>query len=620
MNHISNSELSTNDELSAYDVESSSTLDNSCASSTNLMYDQEHGFNNHPPFALNRTSYDHHLYQQGYLGFQQQCTFNTEHLINNEYPKWLSSGLENSQVDNQLSSSNLERYQYAGSAESGSNNCGYRYDMPSCFTRTNQSSSWEKEIESNSSCNSSKFFPFNNGTEIYASTVSNYPSFPLETNECEYPTQQYNFDTNAQQSTQDSRYNEELCFLGDKIMPGESIICTQQMPISNYNAYDNNKFCENNEPSTSNISYSLEQFNQGNAIRKNKKLMPTLKEKFTVSPLHLHKDLKPSELSLSVSYILAIENISVDTNDIRIFILKKIKGSKHPPDENTSLPYESCSMDLIPTLIKTRQYIKKIISPHIIGLHGDMDVPVCEGMSIHDIRILLVNNNNFFIKLSERCNQLKLDIMSFSKNGDVSRVLQSSVNVYLGKVLHKFYFPPSIKKSLVFRKNISKMIIKCVSCLPEKIRIVIENVRLEILKGWLFTKYHGVYLYNSYLRKTYATCVEVQEAIVRDNLLIDKMHVVTESIEKGSISSFYDSMKILGLVDRIFDLAKNSTDRLMNEMRESFVFNGKILVHLDEISVKNMVDHLIIDIVNMSVESYRKLCTDKTINKVVVSN
>lgn len=564
MHHISNSVLSTNSEHPDNTIESSLIPPDPCSEQYDFTSDQ-------CCFEVKPRSTLH------YFGIQQQPIdkSNYRHHTSGEYGHSLYN-LEGDQTSPQPSSTGLTHGTYPYNAESESIQCDTVVGSPVCFPKINQ---WEQ-------------------------------------------AQQYSSSTDGQ-CIHEEYYGEgygygERQFFG-KMAPSTSMTTVAQTflpssndPVtygSNTSSYENNY--DNATPSSSSsvtIGKSAEQPNPNLTIGVENKSM--------ISSVYRYKNPKIAISSISISYVTAIKDIGIDTSKLRIFVLDLIKSSTKTLSNKIKSNefYYSCSMNLTPTLIKARQYIKKVISPHIIELHGDdTNFPIRIGMSIHDIKCLMVNNNEFFSKLSERCIQLGSSMMTESISDDISLVLQSSFNVGSKELSYRFNLPKIKRRSVNFKRKMSEIIAECIFCLPEEIRGVIINAQLGVIKGWLFSNCHGACFYSAYLKNICAICIETHNKILESRILADKVQDIAEDISVCGVSCFYALMDGSGLLDHIRNLAKTSTYELTAQLRRSPVFDGEVVVNLNETSVREIAGYLVRDIIRLSLESYKEICVGKVV-------
>lgn len=323
------------------------------------------------------------------------------------------------------------------------------------------------------------------------------------------------------------------------------------------------------------------------------------------------------------AYLFAAEYIDVYDKEFECLVLDKIrhhviKSCGHSSESKI----QSIKVDVCETFSNAKKYLMRKITPHIIGIGSSQNVPISLGMSVEDIRSLLISNERFFHELSERCKQLKTELLGCS---DITGIVQRVIIFRFEDKYINLDVSPTEEYTVLLINSMRKALVEHISYLPEKIRSIIENSSSNSIKDWLFSHCHGAYIYNQSLERVYNICSSIHKKILEDASLTESLTVIAQKISsqavignngrsryrKGVVKVLQSyKLKDTPILNYIGSIADGSIYLLVKELSNSFVIYKDSVINLNASIAKKMAVHISKDIKIMSLRDYKKLCSD----------
>ncbi|CUT17819.1 MULTISPECIES: hypothetical protein [Candidatus Ichthyocystis] len=305
-------------------------------------------------------------------------------------------------------------------------------------------------------------------------------------------------------------------------------------------------------------------------------------------------------------------------NFIACNVISAVKKKKEPYGVRF---YQSCSLDLSVTRNNAKLFVFNKVSSCMNGIDDGEDVVLSEGMSIEDIKSLMLSNE-FFLKLSDKCKLIKRSV-SLSSESDIPSLVQSKIKIFSEKcgVGYVFSLSSNKKKSLSFIVNTKRMIERVILSLPEGFSSVVGRSTDDDIKSWFFSDCHGARIYKPFFKMIVNICVATHRMVLEDQMLLDNVSLIAGNIVGrgngiNSITSIINFHKLVengtSVYDRISNLSGMYVSNISTVLENSIVLlPDSKLGNLSKEMVIIMSKHFVVDIIMSSVQAYKSLCKRK---------
>ncbi|CUT18273.1 MULTISPECIES: hypothetical protein [Candidatus Ichthyocystis] len=216
-------------------------------------------------------------------------------------------------------------------------------------------------------------------------------------------------------------------------------------------------------------------------------------------------------------YELAASTIDINKGDFDESFMDNLK--RYPLMKEYFNKKEKVNIDLSTTHSHVKNYISETLYDFVKKI--EKKIEPLPGMTIEELRLAHISNEEFFDKLHKFCFEV---INSIKNCSDTMLIDLMQRNVYLeteteAEAVKVVKINKKIKIS--FREQIENLLIRNISNASE---IIVSAIKLipdsKIIEGY-FSHFHNIYIYNKSLLRLKSAFNFVQEKVINDHLLIE---------------------------------------------------------------------------------------------------
>ncbi|CUT18276.1 putative coiled coil domain protein [Candidatus Ichthyocystis hellenicum] len=315
-------------------------------------------------------------------------------------------------------------------------------------------------------------------------------------------------------------------------------------------------------------------------------------------------------------YELAISMIDIDKGGFEKSFADKINN--YPVIKEYLSKKVTTNIDLSITYNNVKNYILEIFFPFLKEIKEETEEKIkpINGMTVDELRLTYISNEDFLNKLREFCNK-SINSIKNSSNTTLINLIQ-------------YYVPLGIetlkairmnkKRKIAFYNDISNLLFKNILNVPEAIMNSIKLLpHTKIIDG-CFSHFYDMYVDNKSLLKIKLVFDYVHKKVANDHSLIrvvDKISLdMIDKIRKGNrISKIINSNIISGglsIYNYIRKLVKEELPLLKDTISDPiFIIRNNKIETVDQKTRNEMFDKLRSDLIETTIRSYNKLCLKK---------
>ncbi|CUT18280.1 hypothetical protein Ark11_1482 [Candidatus Ichthyocystis hellenicum] len=361
-------------------------------------------------------------------------------------------------------------------------------------------------------------------------------------------------------------------------------------------------------------------YEKSSTTNNNDNMEPSSLEKTTLIP---QKKLKWNTDLISPSniYKSALSMIDIDKANFKYSFIDKIR--KYPLVIKYLSKKGKIDIDLSITYNNVKNYILETFSPFLKDIEEETraKIKITNGMTIDELKltyVLNVSNKDFLYKLHKFCTKAVNRINSSVENSTLPNLIQSRVPLEIEAQKIIILIDKKIKTEL--HNEIANLLAKNILNVPEVIINAIKLISDTKFLEEYFSNFYDIYVDNVSLLKAKSVFDTVHKKVANNNLLIkmaDKIYLdINDKIIEGNrIGKIINSNVVCGKLSTynyIRKLVKIELPTLKDTLSNPILIirNNKIETANQKTRDKILIN-LESDLIKTSIESYKKLCTQK---------
>ncbi|WP_092343876.1 hypothetical protein [Candidatus Ichthyocystis sparus] len=329
----------------------------------------------------------------------------------------------------------------------------------------------------------------------------------------------------------------------------------------------------------------------------------------------------PNIVTSTNMYKLAISMSNINRSNFENCVAEKIKH--YPIIKECLSKKNKIYIDLSVTHDRIKNYILETFVPFLKEIEEETKIRIklIHGMTIDELRLAYISNEEFFDKLRKFCTKVVSGIKSCNNNTLVD-LIQSRVplKIYImqsSTPLETKILRINKKRRAEFHDEISNLLIRNISNISEEILTWIKLIPHPKLIEGFFSPFHDVYVDNTSLLKVKSVFDTVQKKLKNDHLLIGLVDQISIDImgKIGKIKTLrmlinrHIISEKLSIHNYIKKLVKEETHTLKDKLSDPIMIIRNDKIETAATKTKDEIFNLIeLDLIETTIRSYNKLC------------